>query len=181
MTAAPQRTRCETQYPWIIDGVDFHSCFILNYVNITSTFSDLSILLVSINSTHSSQLTNHLGNEHTRKVTMSNIIYWDEHSIHHLASLCTSSPTEVAPLSPRQISASLSLLDSEWQNLSVSIALECILLSKGQFASSKLSINRDTWGTCKSAGLELILVKAHSCLEAAFFQDSLDNIRNIPT
>jgi len=151
MTAAPQRTRCETQYPWIVDGVDFHFCFILNYVNITSTFSDLSILLVSMNSTHSSQLTNHLGNEHTKKVTTPNIIYWDECSIHHLASSCISSPTEVAPISPRQISASLSLLDSERQDLTVFIVLECILLSKGQFSSSKLSINRDTWGTCKSA------------------------------
>ena len=55
-----------------------------------------------------------------------------------------SSPREVIPLSSHNISASLSLLDSEWWNLRDSSVLESILSSKGQFASSKLSINRDT-------------------------------------
>jgi len=62
-----------------------------------------------------------------------------------------SSPREVAPLSPREISVTVSLLDTEWQNLRVSIVLESILSSKGQFASSKLSINRDTWAAHESA------------------------------
>ena len=67
-----------------------------------------------------------------------------ESSIYYLASPYISSLKEIAPLSPCGISASLSLLDSEWQNLRDSIVLESILLSKGQFASSKLSINCDT-------------------------------------
>ena len=83
----------------------------------------------------------------------SNIIYADEQhqifysSIHHLASSCISS---IVPLSPRQISPSVSLVDSEWRNLRDCTMLESILSSKGQFASSKLSINRDTWVTHKS-------------------------------
>jgi len=56
----------------------------------------------------------------------------------------------IDPLSPHEISDSVSLVDSEWQNLRDSTALESILSSKGQFASSKLSINRDTWTAHKS-------------------------------
>ena len=41
-------------------------------------------------------------------------------------------------------------MDSEWQNLKVSIDLEFILSTKGKFASSKLSINRDTWPVYES-------------------------------
>ena len=72
-------------------------------------------------------------------------------SIRHLASSCISSLREVAPLSPREMSVSVSLLDSVWQNLRDSIVLESILSSEGQSVSSKLSINRDTWAKCKSA------------------------------
>ena len=72
-------------------------------------------------------------------------------SIRHLASSCISSLREVTPLSPREMSVSVSLLDSVWQNLRDSIVLEFILSSGGQFASSRLSINRDTWATRKSA------------------------------
>ena len=70
--------------------------------------------------------------------------------IHHLASLCISSPRDVALLSSRKILASVSLFDSEWRNLRDSIVLESILSSKGQFASSRLNINRDTWTTHQS-------------------------------
>jgi len=41
-------------------------------------------------------------------------------------------------------------MDSEWQNLKVSIDLEFILSTKGKFASNKLSINRDTWPVYES-------------------------------
>ena len=68
-----------------------------------------------------------------------------EYSIHHLASSYIPSPREIAPLSSRKTSASVSLSDSEWRNLKVSIVLESILSFKGQFASSKSSINRDTF------------------------------------
>ena len=82
----------------------------------------------------------------------SNIIYWDEQRrmSYPVASSRISSPREIAPLSLREISASLSPLDSVWQNLRDSIVMESILSSKGQFASSKLSINRDTLGTHRS-------------------------------
>jgi len=72
-------------------------------------------------------------------------------SIHHLASSYISSSKELAPLSPHGISASVSQFESEWQNLRVSIMPESILSSKRQFASSKLSINRNTWATHESA------------------------------
>jgi len=72
-------------------------------------------------------------------------------SIHHLASSYISSSKELAPLSPHGISASVSQFESEWRNLRVSIMPESILSSKRQFASSKLSINRDTWATHESA------------------------------
>jgi len=74
-----------------------------------------------------------------------------ECSIYHLACSCISSPREVVPVSLCEKSASVSLLDAEWWNMSVSIDLESILSSEGQLASSKLSINRDTWKTHKSA------------------------------
>jgi len=72
-------------------------------------------------------------------------------SICHLVSLCISLLREVTSLSPQEMSASVSLLDSVWQNLRDSIVLESILSLEGQSASSKLSINRDTWAQCKSA------------------------------
>jgi len=81
-------------------------------------------------------------------------IYADEQhrifhsSIHHLASSCIPS---IDPLSPHEISDSASLVDTEWRNLRDSTMLESMLSSKGQFASSKLSINRDTWVAHKSA------------------------------
>jgi len=94
MTPAPQRSRCvrhNIHGPWIVDSVYFRSCFILNYVNITSTLSHftvdssrfldpltsrnyLPVLLVSIVLLNSSQLANHVvEDEYTY-----NIIYWDE-------------------------------------------------------------------------------------------------------
>jgi len=110
---------------------------------------NLPILFISV------QLTTHVVNNEQKKIScrlhpksssgMNNI----ECSIHHLASSCISSYIEVAPLSSRKIS-SVSLLDSEWRNLRDSIVPESILSSKGQFAWSKLSINRDTWTTHKS-------------------------------
>jgi len=96
------------------------------------------------------QFMNHaVGNEQTKQWLVHNI-YWDEFFIHHLAS----SLVEVAPLPPRKISASLSLLDSEWRNLRDSIVMESKLSSKGQFASSKLNINRDTWKIHKLAEIQ---------------------------
>ena len=166
--AAPERPRCmrhNIHGPWIVDGVYFHSCLILSYGNITSTLSHftvdscrfleslssgnyLPVLLVSIFLLNSSQLANHaVENEQKQLVIMSstsNIIYWDECSIHHPASSWIPSLREVGPLSSRQISISVSLLDPEWRNLMDSISLESIISSKGQFASSKLSINRET-------------------------------------
>jgi len=76
----------------------------------------------------------------TSSTGMNNI----EFSIHHLASWRISSPREVAPLSPSKISPSVSLLDSEWRNMRDSTIMEFILSSKGQFASSELSINCNT-------------------------------------
>jgi len=58
---------------------------------------------------------------------------------------------EVVPLSPHKISDSVSLADSEWRNLRDSTVLEFRLSSKGQFASSKLSINCDIWAAHNSA------------------------------
>ena len=83
----------------------------------------------------------------TSSTSMKNTKY----SIHYLASSYISSSMVVTPVSPRGISASVSLLDSEWQNMRVSIVLESILSSKGQFASSKLNINRVTWETHRFA------------------------------
>ena len=74
-----------------------------------------------------------------------------ECSIHHLASSCISSSREVALLLPRKRPVSVSLVDSVWRNLRDSIVLESIFSSKKQFAPSKLSINRDTWTTHRSA------------------------------
>jgi len=77
--AAPERPQCmrhNIHGPWVVDGVDFHSCLILSYMNITSTLShftvDLSIFLKSLSSrnylpvllvsifVNSSQLANHV-------------------------------------------------------------------------------------------------------------------------
>ena len=71
--------------------------------------------------------------------------------MHHLAPSCISSPGEVTPLLSRKVFASVSLLSSEWRSLMDSIVLESILSSEGQFASSELSINRETWKTHKLA------------------------------
>jgi len=81
------------------------------------------------------RLANHVVEDEQTKTIVStqytfNIIYWDEQ---------------------HWISVPVSVLDSDWQNLRDSIVLESILSSKGQFASSKLSINRDTSATHKSA------------------------------
>jgi len=115
----------------------------------------LSVLLVSIFLLNSSQLANHaVENKQKQLVIMlstSNIIYWDKCSIHHPASSWIPLLREVGPLSSHQISISVSLLDPEWWNLMDSISLESIISSKGQFASSKLSINRDTWKAHKLA------------------------------
>jgi len=115
-------------------------------------------VLVSIFSLNSSQIDNHVVEDEQKKwlvrkihsissTSMKNTKY----SIHDLASSCISSPREVAPVSSCEIFASVSLLDSVWQNLSDSIVMESTLSSKGQFASSKLNINCDTWATHKSA------------------------------
>jgi len=56
--------------------------------------------------------------------------------------------------STRKVLAPVSLLDSVWWNLKVSIVPESILSSKGQFASNKLSINCDTWATHKSGEIQ---------------------------
>jgi len=125
-----------------------------------ATSSDLPVLLVSIVLLDSSQLANRVVEYEQKKqwlvrhthihLTSSTRMNNTKCFIHHLVSSYISSLREVAPLSPREISASVSLLDSEWQNLRVSIVLESILSSKGQFASSKLNISRDTWPTHKS-------------------------------
>jgi len=63
MNTAPQRPRCtrhNVHGPWVVDGINFHWCFILNNVNITSTLSDLPILLVSTVLLDSSQLVDHV-------------------------------------------------------------------------------------------------------------------------
>ena len=113
------------------------------------------VLLVSNFLLNSLQLSNHVvGNERKQQCHLhlsSSIGMNSAKSVHHLASSCISSPTKVVILSPHKISVSLSLLDSVWRNLRDSIVPESILSSKGQFASSKLRINRDTWGTHKSA------------------------------
>jgi len=169
MTTAPQRSRCEghnIQGPGIVNGVYFHSCCILNYMNITNPLSHLTVdscrfleslssknylpvWLVSIFLLDSSQFTNHVVENRQKQLVMSstsNIIYWDEQCriLYPSSCLFMNSLREVGPLSPRQISASLSLLVSEWRNLMDSIVLESIISSKAQFASSKLSINRET-------------------------------------
>ena len=91
---------------------------------------------------HINSLTNK--NKNTLYPTLSTGMTNTERSIHHLAS---SWPREIAPPSPHEISTTVSLSDSAWQNTRDSIVLESILSSKGQSTSSKLSINRDTWAT----------------------------------
>jgi len=121
----------------------------------------LPFLLVSTVSLNSPQLANHVSeNEQSKQWFICNIYPTlstrtnnTRCPTHHLASSYISSPREEAPLSPRKIPTSVSLLDSVWQNLRDSIVLESMLSSKGQFASSKLSINRDTWTTPKSAAM----------------------------
>lgn len=54
-------------------------------------------------------------------------------SIHHLASSNISSPRDVAPLSPRQISASVSLLDAVWRNLRIPLSLNLYFRSNDNF------------------------------------------------
>jgi len=104
--AAPERPKCmrhNIHGPWIVDGVDFHSCLILNYMNITSTLSHLTIdscrfleslssrnylpvLLVSIFLLNSSQP---CGKKQLVIVlSTSNIIYWDEQRWMFYSSSC---------------------------------------------------------------------------------------------
>ena len=150
IVAAPERPWCmrhKIHGPRVVDGVEFHSCFILNYVNITSTlyhfiadscrfFNPLSfrnylpVLLVSIISLMSSQLTIHVVEDKQKKMVIMtstfNIIYLDDQRRMLYPSSCLFmyfSPMMVVPLSLRKISASVSLLDSGWRNLSVSIVL----------------------------------------------------------
>ena len=93
-----------------------------------------------------SQLANHR-RQTDKTMSTINIISWDQqHQMFY-----ASSPREVAPLSPRKTFASLSPLDSGWQNLG--ILIESILSSKGQLASIKLNINCDTWATHRSAAM----------------------------
>ena len=193
---SPETTTYETWYsihgPWIVDGVDLHSCFILEYMNALSHFtvdwsrflesllsrimlyawSDLSVLLVSIVSIHSWQVANHaVGNEQKKRLlchlhpTSSAKMNNAQCSIHHLASSNISSPREVAPLSPREISASVSLLNSVWWNLRIPLCWNLYFCPKvslpwadwvstatsGKFSLSKLSINHSTWTTHRSA------------------------------
>ena len=109
------------------------------------------LFLVLIFLSNSSRLANHVENEQTNQWLVCHLypisstgMNNSEYSIHHLASSCISSVMEIAPPSPCKISASVSLLDSIGQNMRVSIVPESMVSSKGQFASSKLSINRDT-------------------------------------
>jgi len=144
MTAVPQRTRYARHSiygPWTVDGVDSHSCFILNYEYILWSPHFIGINCLD------PFITTRLSFGGKWAENNDYYVIYIKYSTHHLASWSISSPRDVAPLTPREISASLSLLDCEWQNLRVSIVLESILWSKGQFASSKLSINRDTWAT----------------------------------
>ena len=99
---APERPQCMRHTihgSWVVNGTDFHSCFILNYVNISSTLyhfiidsgrylkplsfrNHLLVLLVSIILLMSSQLITHVvENKQKKTVIMTstlNIIYWDE-------------------------------------------------------------------------------------------------------
>jgi len=105
----------------------------------------VAVLLVSIVSLHSLQLVYHvMGNEQKKRLlfrlhltssTGTSNIKWP---IHHLASSCISLHTEIAPLSPRKISASVSLLDSVWQNLRDSTTILLSMSSKSQCASRRL-------------------------------------------
>ena len=110
------------------------------------TLSDLLVSLASIVSLNLSQSANH-GRQRDKTMSMVNIISWDQQRQMFYAS----SPREVAPLSPREIFASVFLLDSGWPNLKVSN--ESILSSKGQLALIKLNINCDTWATHRSAAM----------------------------
>ena len=101
-TCCSTKTRmCETQYSQIVDDVGFHSCCILNYVNITNAWShftvdssrfleslssrimpstsyNLTVLLVSIVSIHSSQFDNHVVEDEQTMISTqytSNIVY----------------------------------------------------------------------------------------------------------
>jgi len=119
------------------------------------TLSDRSVVSTSTVSPNSSRLVNHVVEyERTKQwwifylhPTPSTGTNKPECPIYYLASSYISSSSEVDPLLLREISASLSVLDPRLLNLKVSIVLWSILSSKGQFASHKLSINRDTWTT----------------------------------
>jgi len=77
--------------------------------------------------------------------------------LHHIPRLTTPnilsiifplyipSPKEVVPVSFCEASASISRLDSEWWKAMLYIVPEQMFSSTGQFAGSKLSINRDPW------------------------------------
>jgi len=75
------------------------------------TLSDLSVLFPSTVSLNLSQLANH-GIQTDKMMPTVNIISWDQQR----QMFYGSSPREVAPLSPREIYASVSLLDSGWLN-----------------------------------------------------------------
>jgi len=142
VTAAPQRPRCmrhNIHGPWIVDGVDFHSLFILNYVNVSNADSlshcrpgiiSLFCLYQLSCSIHQNSLimwwkTNSrnrlLCRLHLTSFTGMNSAGC---SIYHLASSCIPSIREVAPLSFRETCPSVSLSDSEWRNMMDSIVLK---------------------------------------------------------
>jgi len=129
------------QIPWVIVIEELSPCFIgINYLaQFTTTRWSCDGKWTDKMLVHNIHLTLSTGLNNTKC------------SICHLTSSCISLLREVTPLSPWKILVSVSLLDSVWQNLRDSIVLESILSSEGQFASSKLSINRDTWATYKSA------------------------------
>ena len=99
---ASERSQCMRHNiygPWIVDGVDFNSCFILNYMNITSTLyhftidlcrflkslssgNTLSVLLVSVVLLNISQPTTHVVEDEQKKFGYYDIIYWyEQHQI----------------------------------------------------------------------------------------------------
>ena len=140
VTAAPQRRmRHNIHGPWIVDGVDFHSLFILNYVNVTNadSLSHCRPGIISLFCLYQLSCSIHQN---------SLIMWWKTNSrnrllcrlhltsftgmnsagcfIYHLASSCIPSVREVAPLSFHETCPSVSLSDSEWRNMMDSIVLK---------------------------------------------------------
>jgi len=137
-----------------------HSSFILNIISAWSHviqdhvvhivwFVGINYLALLL------QLANH-GRQTDKTMSTVNIISWDQ----QCQMFYASSPREVAPLSPREMFASLSPLDSGWPNSRVSN--ESILSSTGQLASIKLNINCDTWATHRSAVMIEVQVRRFS-------------------